>query len=289
MIFPPLLNKGDTIAIFAPSSQIDTTLQKQYIKGIKLIKSLGYDVLDTKLLNTPEEKAKQIHSLVNDSEIKALVALQGGDSCETVLPYLNFELIKKNPKIFMGFSDISVLLNAIAYKSGLITYLGPDLLWKFGKNFSSYDKERFIETLENGNNSIPGLDKWKLVKGNADSFCGQLWGGNLRCFMKLLNTPYLPRLKDGLLMIEDLKKDLNWMSSSLDKLERTGILSKLKGIIIGYNYKCSFNDSELFDLLIEKTKTYDLGIVKINDFGHNSVHAIFPIGATIKIDTKKQK
>lgn len=286
MIYPPKIKRGDAIAIFAPSLQMTDSLELQYSRGMDVLLGFGFEVLEYNYCKNGEEKAHNIHEYFSNKNVKALVALQGGDSCEEILSYLDFELIAANPKIVMGFSDVSVLLNAIAHQSQLITFLGPDLLWKFGGEFSEYDKKEFLDILTHGRKKIIPNSKWQFLKKSTKKpFEGRLWGGNIRCFMKLFDTEYLPDFNNGVLMFEELGKNIDWYNQILDIMYDSGILEQLNGIIIGKNYKSIPNELAIDHLIVEKVDSFklDLNIMKINEFGHKSDHSIFPIGAKVSV------
>ena len=152
-IFPERLKKGDFIGVVSASDPLkDIEKDKQFYSGINFLKNMGFNVIlgENISSNEPEKRAKDINNFFMDKKIKAIIASQGGDTSEKLLPFVDFETIKKNPKIFLGISDITVLLNAINTKTSLITFHGNDVKYGFGRNPTEYDKTEFIRVLMDG-------------------------------------------------------------------------------------------------------------------------------------------
>lgn len=142
IIKPPRLQKGDTIGIISPSQSvvIDNKQTRGFNKGIKKLETLGFKVLIAPhargryfySAGTPEERAEDFQQMIGDRKVKAILMSMGGETANEVLPLLDFELIRHNPKIIMGMSDGTTLLCPITDKTGLITFYGPDLIYGFG-------------------------------------------------------------------------------------------------------------------------------------------------------------
>ena len=154
-MIPMRLGKGDAIGIVSPSMPVTQELDGQFKKGIEFLESLGFDIVigehvySTTLEYTasPQEKAEDINRMFADEAIKAIICSQGGVTANACLPYLNWNGIREYPKIFLGISDITVLLNAIHHKTGLVTFHGNDVMWGFGRNPTMYDKQEFLARL----------------------------------------------------------------------------------------------------------------------------------------------
>ena len=241
------------------------------------------------MLTTKEISYNEFVQMVKDKEVKAIICLEGGETCNTFIDLLDYEIIKQNPKIITGYSDITVLLQTIYKKTGLVTFHGSSFVC-FGeedaeekyKEFESAFVNRQIGKFINGNKKI-------IRSGNVT---GKIIGTNLGCMMYLLGTEYLPDMQDKILLIESYKTSPNECQRRFAHLKQYGIFDKIKGIVIGYNYDLQ-KDGDIYpqmeDILLEYTKEYDFPIIKCNDFGHKMVNSIIPIGVNINIDCDNPK
>jgi muramoyltetrapeptide carboxypeptidase len=158
IIKPKKLQKGDIVAIVSPSNAVAEELRGQFDNGVKFLESLGLKVKIGKNAlgryyyssGTIEERLSDIHEAFADKEVKAVIMSIGGNTANHLLDELDFDLIRKNPKIFLGISDGTTLLNPIFSKTGLITYHGPDLIFTFGQPISPAIKDNLIKTLFDG-------------------------------------------------------------------------------------------------------------------------------------------
>ena len=293
-ILPERLKERDFIGVVSASDPLkDIEKDKQFDSGIKFLKNMSFNIILGKNLSSidPEKRAEDINNFFKDKKIKAIIASQGGDTSEELLPFVDFEIIKKNPKILLGISDITVLLNAINTKTGLITFHGNDVKYGFGRNPTEYDKTEFRRILMTGSKGeIPANKERKTIRsGKAE---GKLIGGNLYCLLKLIDTEYCPDFEESILFLEDYDFEKEDCKSQLEKLKKIGVFYKIKGIIIGYIYglqAINTGSKQMEEVLLEITKDYDFPILKINDFGHNTPNTVLPVGAVIKMDADKRK
>ena len=220
-MIPKRLKVGDTIGIVSPSGPVNEELKHQFDKGIDFLKNLGFKVKigknalsnSLKYSATPQEKADDMNAMFADDEIKAVICSQGGANANSILPLLDFEIIKNNPKIFLGISDITVLLNAIYQKTGLVTFHGNDIMWGFGTEHTDYDEQEFKDRLIEGKiGEIKHNSEWGCIRDGVAE--GVLIGGNLNCLNKLVGTEYLPDFKDKILLLESFDE-----SNSPDDVE----------------------------------------------------------------------
>ena len=189
----------------------------------------------------------------------------------------------------MGYSDITVLLQAIYKKTGLVTFSGPDFI-SFGTEYAEEQYQVFEDAFVNKK-----LDKFNngkknvIKKGNAE---GKIIGTNLGCMMYLLGTEYLPDMQDNILFIESYKTSPNECQRRFAHLKQYGIFDKIKGIVVGYNYDLQKDENtypQMEDILLEYSKKYNFPIVKCNDFGHKIVNSVIPIGGFCKIDCENEE
>lgn len=185
---------------------------------------------ETQQTEAPASRAGALLSLYTDASVKAIFDLSGGDLANEVVPYLDFELIKKNPKPYFGYSDNSVIVNAIQAKTGVQNVLyNPKVLVSQEEafqtealhDFSSPNDAAWTETFEIGGNR------------RSDQFSAVFAGGNLRCFLKLAGTPYWPELENKVLVLESAGGRYEAMCSGLAQLEQVGAFGKISGMLIG--------------------------------------------------------
>lgn len=292
------LNYGDTIGVVgvANSLELDNRYEDFY-RAEKLFQSKGFKVKRGKYVledyygtaGTREQKAEDMMNMFKDEEVKAIVCLEGGQNCNTFIDLLDYDVIKQNPKIITGYSDITVLLQTIYNKTGLVTFSGPDFVC-FGeddgeekyKEFENAFVNKRIDKFINGNKKV-------IRKGNVE---GKIIGTNLACMMYLLGTEYLPDMQDKILLIESLETSPNECQRRFAHLKQYGMFDKVKGIVVGYNYDLQKNGDvypQMEDILLDYTKEYNFPIIKCNDFGHRIVNSIIPIGVNLKIDSDNAK
>ena len=237
---------------------------------------------------TPQEKADDINSMFADNKIKAIICSQGGENSNSVLPLLNFSIIKNNPKIFLGISDINVLLNAIYQETGLVTFHGNDVMWGFGTQHTDYDEQEFKDRLIDGKiGKIKHNSEWKCIREGISE--GILIGGNLNCLNKLTGTKYLPDFESKILFLEsfDGSNPPDDVECALSHLKQIGVFEKIKGLWIGcYNHKSKIPYEEI---VMNVVKDYDFPILKCDDFGHNTPNTTIPIGIKIKLDAANKQ
>ena len=294
-IIPEKLKLGDTIGVISPSDPVTPVIKEQLDVGMEFLKRHGFKVeLAPNTFNstlgysaTVKEKAEDINYVFATEQIKAVICSQGGHNANGVLPFLNYDVIEANPKIFLGMSDITVLLNAIYTKTGLVTFHGNDLMWGFGKDCTKYDESEFLNRLVSG--KIGVIDKnsnWHcLRKGVAE---GKLIGGNLRCLTKLAGTEFFPDLENAILFLEYYGEEspVALVSSCFHHLKQLGVFDKISGLWLGY-YKTPTN-IPIEQIAQEVTEDYDFPILQCDDFGHNTPNTIIPVGCLAKLDANNR-
>lgn len=284
---PAPLQPGDTIGVMSPSSYVE---KKAVLKAKKFLENKGFSVFlhpqyesrYNQSAGTSEEKVAALHELFEDKNIKAIITASGGNRALHLLDKLDYDLIAANPKIFMGFSDVTALLNSFHTKTGLITFHGPVLSW-----IPSLGDEQFgftLDVLTGKTVSYPMEQCRVLREGEAE---GILIGGNLSIFHLMPNTDFAPACDGAILFLEDLREEINKIDRMLLQLRRTGTFSKIAGLVCG-----SFNDLgdngrpygfTLEDLILEHTKDYNFPIVMDAPFGHGDQIYPFPIGGKAKL------
>lgn len=221
-----------------------------------------------------------------DKNIKAIFCAIGGHTTNQILDLLDYKLIMKNPKPIIGFSDITHLIMAINAKAGIITFHGPNLnlISSLGKS----SIKQLKDLLRGKKNNFNFFSYCKVIKpGKAE---GKLLGGNLFVINNLNKTSFAPDFNESILFWEDINEGLNSIDYQIYQLYISGILAKIKGMVIGYIHGQRNKDSKLLrETLLELTKKYNYPILKMNSFGHEVRRFVtFPIGIKARINTENK-
>ena len=193
------------------------------------------------------------------------------------------ELIKENKKPFFGYSDLTVILNAIYEKSNIPTYLYQ--IRNFVGDFSRIQIKNFKETFINDCSEELIRFNYEWIQGN--SMEGIIIGGNIRCFLKLAGTEYMPDFQDKILLLESMSGDAFKMNTYLNQYKQLGILEKVKGIVLG-NFAEMQNkniEPDIISILNSKMNEKQIPIIKTNDIGHNSDSKCVVLGRKLSVST----
>ncbi|MGN1327512.1 MAG: LD-carboxypeptidase [Clostridia bacterium] len=291
---PSKLEKGDYVGVIAPSNYIKEDDLEYINASVNLMEGLGLKVKFGKYVfeNTlkygtaPEKRAADLNAMFADKEVKAIMCAKGGEDSNSCLDYIDYEVIKNNPKIICGFSDNTSILDVINEKTGLVTFYGPTFKsltsWETG-----YAYEQFIKMFIDGKNKIGNIeDEYITIKeGQAE---GTLIGGNLSLFTKLVCGKYKVNVENKILFLEELGYEASpeMINSNIYYLKQNGVFDKISGLWIG-NYE------HISKIALEEIITnaigdeYNFPIIKSNNFGHIDKKSIIPIGAKATIDTSK--
>ena len=296
-IIPPSISKGDTIGLVAPAGPLNK--KSNFTAGVRFLEKKGFRVkYNSHLLNTrgylagsDQERADAFNSLWADPEVKALVAARGGYGCLRLLDMINMRQIRRNPKILIGFSDLTVLLAAIYKKTGLVTYHGPMVT-----TLATIDKKSqtsFLNILAGKPPDLispAGLEI--LKKGKAE---GILLGGNLTTLVHMIATPYEIPWSQVILFLEDIGESPYRLDRLLTHLNRAGRLQKIKGLILGTfsdedkketknEWQVSVN-KRVFELLHHQ----NIPIWANFPVGHSGKNLTMPMGAPVTMDSSNGK
>ena len=296
MILPKAIKPGDTIGVIAPSNIILEKDEEYIEKSTKLFTDLGYKVKFGKYVRantlgygaTAKERAEDINNMFADPEIKAIIAVKGGEDCNITFDYIDYEVIKDNPKIICGFSDTTAIENVITDKTGLVTFNSGTYKslssWQTDYAFKELIKRFQDKSLELGTED----DEYSTIQeGIAE---GELIGGNLSLIARLASGKYSLDFTDKILFIEDLgyESNPNSVNYYLYHLKQNGVFDKIKGIWVG-NYEHESRISLEKILLDVLDGEYNFPIIKSNNFGHCDKKTVIPIGTKARIDTTKDK
>ncbi len=327
LIKPPRLGKGDTIAIIAPSSGLN--FPHRLDNAVKFLKSEGYKIKEfptARKVNgwesaPAEERAKDIMDAFLDKDIKAIISLIGGTVATHTLNYLDFEKIKQNPKIFCGYSDISILHYALHTQSNLITFYGPCIITQFGEypHPLKYTLDYFNKAVASDEpiGKVSPSESWtdefldwskkldltrprKLKENKGFEWLrggkaeGKIIGGCLTSIVHLPGTKYWPDHTDKILFLElpegqtfDEGEPLPYVDWYLEQLNILGVFKQIRGLIFGRPFRYNEEDIEMLKKkLLERTKEYNFPILFGVDIGHTDPQLTIPIGTKVVIDSE---
>jgi muramoyltetrapeptide carboxypeptidase len=247
---PPKLNPGATICLVAPASAVADV--PSYEKGKRLLVSRGFRIVEgrhvrnRKLLfaGGDRERAADINNAFKDRAIDAIICVQGGTGAARTLPYIDFDCIARNPKIFVGYSDITVLQLAMLQRCGLITFYGPMAATEFGQAFTSFTDEHFFQSVTTTEEDMllrntRGRRILTLCGGEAK---GQLVGGCLSVFVSLLGTEWEVDTKDKVLFFEDVNERPHRIERYLTQLFLANKLQVASAILFGAFTRCEYTE-----------------------------------------------
>lgn len=320
-IVPAKLEKGDEIRVIAPARGLKIIGQESRDIAAKRFAEMGLKVTfgknttdenwDMMGSSSIEDRVSDIHEAFSDKNVKAIFTIIGGANSNQLSPYLDYELIKANPKIFCGFSDITALLNGIYAMTGLVTFSGPhyssfgmrdgfDYTWENVKKMLFGNGENAVEPSEEWSDDMwfVNQDKrefiknegyWDIHNGEAE---GVIIGGNLGTFDLLLGTKYRPAFAENtILFVEDTEgTNIAQFERNLQALIYQPDFKNVKGLVIGRFQKGSKISREQLEFIVTtKRELKNLPILGNVDFGHSTPMLTLPIGGTAEINNGKLK
>lgn len=300
VIIAPRLKKGSKIGVLTVSNPLKEKHVEIINKGISRLEGMGFEVVKGKTIRvhdmitagTPEERADDLMTMVKDKNISAIFFAWGGENASQILPLLDFKVIKENPKIFMGHSDPTIIMDPISDKTGLVTFYGHfassfDPSWQY---FSEYDLEMFNKVLINAEKSFTLPESGPRETYKSGKYEGKIMGGCITDLVKMLGTPYCPNFDSTILILEAYTIAPQQLLSHITHMKQNGVFDKIKGLLIGnIMLEESKNKVDLKELFNSELKEYNFPILKISDFGHNTHMAPIPIGGIISMDADKKE
>jgi muramoyltetrapeptide carboxypeptidase len=304
-IKPQRLNAGDTIGIIAPASAPPDP--KNIDRSVAVLERLGFK---TKLApnvrkrwgflaGSDRDRASDLMKMFADPKVKAIICVRGGYGTARLLPLLDYGVIRRNPKIFLGYSDITSLHCAFLVEAGLISFHGPMLNSDFvHKDFPDFTLASCLRTLMKASpaGSISAGYKGKTVSIlRRGKVSGALIGGNISILCSTLGTPWQPSFKNKILFFEDLDEVPYRFDRMLTHLLNAGLLQQVAGVAIGVNADCFDPYAKTMkeyrqtceDVFRERLLPLKIPVVMGLPFGHIPLNATLPVGARATLDTNK--
>jgi muramoyltetrapeptide carboxypeptidase LdcA involved in peptidoglycan recycling len=318
------LKLGDFIGIFSPSSPITHSCPNRFERGKKYLKEKGFNIIEGSLTGKHDfyrsgsikERAEELNELIRNPEVKCIMSTIGGMNSNSIIPYIDYEAFKRNPKIIIGYSDVTAILLAIYAQTGISTYYGPALVASFGElepfvdhtykffkevtmdeiqfpytyEMPEYWTEEYINWETQDRSKEKRQNKWITVYEGTVS--GRVIGGNLNTMQGIWGSKYMPEIKDGdILFIEDSLKDAATVERSFSFLKVNGVFDKISGIILGKHEL--FNDMKTgrkpYEILLEVLGDKELPFIADFDCCHTHPMMTLPIGCEIKLNASEKK
>lgn len=318
------LQKGEKIGIYSPSSPASVWAKERYERAKVFLEEKGLEIVEGELTGkseqyrsgTPKERAQELNTLLRNPEIKMIMSTIGGTNSNSLLPYIDYEAFRDNPKIIVGYSDATAILLSLYAKTGITTYYGPALVPSFGEfeplvtYTYEYFKQFFMEETKVpyevpmppvwSDEAVNWLEKTtektlyenEWITGHGGKAEGRLIGGNLNTMYGFIGTPYFPKVEGGdILFIEDAMKDASIVEKNFAMLKAHGIFHKVSGIILGKHelYDDLGTGKQPLDLLLEQLDGIDIPILAQFDTSHTHPMHPLPIGKKVKLDADAKK
>ena len=295
MVIPNKLKKGDTIGVVAPSNPIVGDNVEEIMKAKEKVEKDGFKVEFSKNLfsntngysSSAKEKAEDINYMFSNDNIKMIWCAKGGENSNSTFEYLDYDLIKKNPKIICGYSDITSLCNIITAKTGLVTFSGTNFK-TIATDETDFSYNEAIKRFVDGNLDLGIPEDYKVL--NEGIVEGELIGGNLSLTRGLVEGKYKIDFRDKILFLEELGFETGpaIASNYLYYMKQNGVFDKIKGLWIGsYNHESNISLEKIFLDVIGNE--YNFPIIKSDNFGHIEKKIVIPIGTKAKIDTASKE
>lgn len=278
-----MLKSNDKVALVACSNGLKRDSEKDIEFLSRTLQDIGLNLAFSNYIYAKEsvfnasakERGEALMNFYMDEAIRAIFDISGGDVANGVLPYLDYDIISNNPKPFFGYSDLTTIINGIYAKTGNKGYLYQvrNLI------YDNRDEQVkvFTESMINNGKDLFNFD-YKFLQGK--SMKGVVIGGNIRCFLKLAGTEYMPSFKGKILMLESLGGDAASMYSLLNQLKQLGAFKQIAGIILGTftNMESKGIKPTIEELLLEVIEDTTLPVIKTNEIGHGSDSKCIIIG-----------
>ena len=316
-VFPSKLKKGDRVRVITPSRSLAIITDETREIATNKFKELGVSIDFGKHVEESDEfcsssinsRIEDLHQAFADPDIKGIFTVIGGYNSNQLLRYIDWSIIRNNPKILCGFSDITALQNAIFTKTGLVTYSGPHYSTFAQEHYFDYtldcvrkclfsdkpfmvepsaewsDDEWWVDQMHRHLTLNPG---WLVI--NEGECSGTVVGGNLGTFSLLFGTEYFPSIKDKILFIEDdLETKFYEFDRRLQSLIHQPNFDKVKGIVIGrFQLGSEMTNDFLINIIKAKKELAHVPIIANVDFGHTDPKITWPIGGEVMITVAKK-
>jgi muramoyltetrapeptide carboxypeptidase len=300
IIKPKRLKEGNTLGLISPGGfitedELKTSINNFEALGFKVVHTRNILARDGYLGGTDEQRASDLNEMFEREDIDGIAAARGGYGCTRILPLINYDLIKKNPKVLLGYSDITALLYAVFLKTGLICFHGPVGISTFNEFSTCSLKDVLIYPVENLtlNNPLTEEDNPEIFAIRSGKCSGRLIGGNLSLAVSLIGTPYDIDTSGKLIFLEEIGEEPYRIDRMLTQMIEAGKFKGAKGIILGKFVDCEPKKDNPTSFSLKEVlfnRLYDLNIPVIYgmSFGHIIDKFTLPFGLNAELNVNNQ-
>jgi len=296
---PPRLRKGDLIGIISPASAPSS--QEKIDKGVLYLERLGYRVKVGKhvmaqygyLAGTDEQRVEDLNDMIRDRAVRAIFAIRGGYGTPRLLHLVDYKAVRRDPKIVVGYSDLTGLQLALYSKSGLVTFSGPMVGVEMWNSIDPFTEEHFwrVVTSPARIGALENPDGEPFVSFNKGKVSGTLLGGNFSLLASLLGTMYLPKLREAILVLEDVDEAPHRVDRMFTQLHHAGITQNICGLVLGAFTDCVPSDPSKPHLTIEQVindalRRISCPVLTNLRYGHIPKKLTLPFGVQAALDTR---
>lgn len=304
LLKPAHLKPGSVIGIVSPAGATfekgDLDIVQDAVKALGLVPKPARHLLDRYgyLAGQDQDRAADLNQMFSDPEVAAILPIRGGWGCSRILPYLDYERIRQNPKIIVGFSDITALTLAIYARTGMITFHGPNGLTSWKTKQTEYFRRVLFagesvtfQNLKDGEDEDRLMQvKYRIRTITPGSARGKLIGGNLSVFSGIVGSPYLPDLKGAILFLEETNENIYRIDRMMTHLKIAGVFKNLAGFIFGQCPNCSpdadYGSLTLEEVILDHIKPLGIPAWSGAMIGHIEPILTLPIGLEVEIDSR---
>jgi muramoyltetrapeptide carboxypeptidase len=286
---PARLRPGSTIGVVAPASGFDRTL---FTQGLQYLQNFGFEtvvpetVFDTNgyLAGSDSQRARQINRMFANPDIDAIICARGGYGAMRILPLLDYELIGQNPKLFMGFSDITVLLNTLYKCCRLVTVHSPVVTSLAVA--SNATRQAFMKVISSAEPLTLKASSDAVIRSGLAE--GPVLGGNLTLLAHLQGTPFAPDFEGAIVLLEDQGEAPYRIDRMLTQLKLAGAFARAAGIVLGSFNGCG-DDKAVLAVFEDVLADVEVPILSGLGVGHDRRNLTLPIGQIARLDTKLRR
>lgn len=321
---PPGLKPGDTIGFFSPSSAATAWAPQRFARARAFLEARGFRLKAGSLTGQQDHwrsgsivaRAAELNALIRDPEVRCIMSVIGGSNSNSLLPYLDYEALKRDPKIIIGYSDVTALLLGIYAKTGLVTFYGPALVASFGELPPLVDEtlSGFRQICQAGGavvpHTLPTPAQWtderldwenqtrakqclpnRLISVGSGKVRGRLIGGNLNTLAGIWGSPYMPAIQQGdILLLEDSLHLAETVERSFAHLKLCGVFDRIGALVLGKHelFNQQGSGKRPLDILLEVVGEPAFPILAEFDCAHTHPMLTLPLGIEAELDLDAQ-